>query len=68
MLEKLAYEILLETTPMLVSTIKVLLELGQTPNKIAARAAERDVFLAGLVEMAAVHIQEAEEQGDGHKT
>lgn len=62
MLEKLAYEILLETTPMLVSAIKLLLELGQTPREIASRVAKRDVFLAGLVEMAAVHIQEAEEQ------
>ncbi len=65
MLEKLAYEILQETTPMLVSTIKVLLELGQTPNKMAAQVAKRDVFLAGLVELAAAHIQEAEEQNAG---
>ena len=56
MLEKLAYEILQETAPMLVSTIKVLLELEQTPSDIASRVAKSDVFLAGLVEMAAEYI------------
>ena len=62
MLEKLAYELLMGTQPMMVAAIMVLLDLEQTPREIAARVEERDIFLAALVEMAAVHIQEAEEQ------
>ena len=62
MLEKMAFEVIQETTPMLISAIKVLLNLEQTPQKIARRVSIKDPFLAGLVEMAAEHMQQAEEE------
>ena len=60
-LELGAYETICEIQPSLITTIERLLNLGQSPNQIANKVAKRDVFLAGLVEMAATHMKQKDE-------
>ena len=48
-LEQGAYETIQQVQPTLIETIQGLLELGQSPTRIADRVARRDIALAGYV-------------------
>jgi hypothetical protein len=56
-IEDSAYTVLLDTQPKLLRTVRDLLDKGETPRQIAKRVEGRDIFLAGLIEMAAAHMQ-----------
>jgi len=56
-IEAASYDTLKKVTPKLLETVEALVQSGQAPKQIAKRVEKQDIFLAGLVEMAAVHIQ-----------
>lgn len=64
--EKSAYEIIHTTQPSLIMTITGLLLRGQTPIQITNFIASRDVYLAGIVEMALPVIQEKIAKASSH--
>ena len=51
-LEQSAYDVIHRIQPSMVITITALLRQGQTPKQITDFIGRRDVFLAGIVEMA----------------
>jgi hypothetical protein len=51
-IEQSAYDVIHTMQPSMVETITALLRQGQTPKQITDFIARRDVFLAGIVEMA----------------
>ena len=56
-IEEAAYKTIADLQPALVTVLGNLLDRGQSPHEIARVIAERDVFLAGIAEMAAVYMQ-----------
>jgi hypothetical protein len=56
-IEESAYKMLTDLQPTLIVVLGGLLDKGQSPREIARVVAQLDVFLAGIVEMAAVHMQ-----------
>jgi hypothetical protein len=56
-MEQGAYDVIHQTQPSLIMTITGLLLRGQTPKQIVSFVSKRDVFLAGMVEMAIPIIQ-----------
>jgi hypothetical protein len=57
-IEAASFDTLNKFAPKLLETVKTLVQSGQTPKQIAKKVERQDVFLAGLVEMAATYIQE----------
>lgn len=56
-IEEGSYNTIIQVQPTLAVLIGQLLDKGQTPRQIAHAIEGRDVFLAGIAEMAAVHMQ-----------
>jgi hypothetical protein len=56
-IEQGAYDVIRKTQPSLIATLTGLLLQGQTNKQITDFVARRDVFLAGIVEMALPIIQ-----------
>jgi hypothetical protein len=57
-MEQGAYDVICNAQPSLIITITGLLLKGQTPKQITDFVARRDVFLAGIIEMAMPVIQQ----------
>ncbi len=56
-IEEITYQELKQIQPSLLVAVGQLLDKGQTPQAIAKQVGRQSVFLAGLVEMAAVYMQ-----------
>jgi hypothetical protein len=55
-IEEGSYNTIVQVQPTLAVIIGQLLDKGQSPRQIARSIEGRDVFLAGIAEMAAVHM------------
>jgi hypothetical protein len=55
-IEEIAYKIIMRKQPTLAVVIGQLIDKGQSPHQIARAIEGRDVFLAGIAEMAAVYM------------